>query len=180
MKRGIGHRAKTLLVYVVAFHIIRILADLLLPNADLFNRIRGALLGPFLAERDKGLAIASGLVANGVWNLHLGRDVYLAHNCWLNATGGLTIGDGTIVSPNVVIATTAHKRENAAVSLRKSSQAPVIIGRGVWIASNCVITKGVRIGDGAVIAAGSVVYGDVPARALYRGNPAAWVKDLTD
>lgn len=173
-------RMKRFLVYVVAFHLARVFSELIFPNAYVFNRLRGTILGSFFAERGAGLALANGVVANGLWNLRVGSDVYLAHRCWINAVAGLTIGDGAIISPNVVIATTAHRRINGSVSLRQSNQSPIIIGRGVWIASNSVITKGSVIGEGAIIAAGSVVYGEVPPRTLYRGNPAVWVKDLRD
>jgi acetyltransferase-like isoleucine patch superfamily enzyme len=49
---------------------------------------------------------------------------------------------------------------------------PVVIGDEVWLAHGVVVEPGVRIGDGAVIAAGSVVFHDVPAAALAVGNPA--------
>jgi maltose O-acetyltransferase len=51
-------------------------------------------------------------------------------------------------------------------------RAPVTIGNDVWIAHGAMIEPGVSIGDGAVVAAGSVVTSDVPARMLATGNPA--------
>jgi len=56
--------------------------------------------------------------------------------------------------------------------------AEVIIERDVWIGMNCIILKGVRIGSGAVIAAGSVVVSDVDSASLYAGNPAKKIKSL--
>lgn len=53
--------------------------------------------------------------------------------------------------------------------------APVVIGDWVWIGMNATILKGVHIGDGAVIAAGSVVTKDVPPRVIVAGNPASVV-----
>ena len=50
--------------------------------------------------------------------------------------------------------------------------APVIIGDKVWLCESCTIMPGVKIGDGAIIGAHSVVYGNVPANALVSGNPA--------
>lgn len=50
--------------------------------------------------------------------------------------------------------------------------APVIIGDKVWLCESCTIMPGVKIGDGAIIGAHSVVYGNVPAHALVSGNPA--------
>jgi acetyltransferase-like isoleucine patch superfamily enzyme len=49
---------------------------------------------------------------------------------------------------------------------------PVIIRDGVWIGKQCIIFPGVRIGEGSVISAGSVVRGHVPAYSVVAGNPA--------
>lgn len=54
----------------------------------------------------------------------------------------------------------------------------ITIGDRVWIGFNSIILKGVEIGEGAVIAAGSVVTKNVPPYTLYGGNPAVKIKDL--
>ena len=53
---------------------------------------------------------------------------------------------------------------------------PIRIGNHVWVASNVTILKGVTIGDDAVVAAGSVVAGDVPPGAMVGGVPARVIK----
>jgi acetyltransferase-like isoleucine patch superfamily enzyme len=53
---------------------------------------------------------------------------------------------------------------------------PVIIGDDALIGCQCVILRGVTIGEGAIIGAGSVVTGDVPAMTVYAGNPARFVR----
>jgi len=55
-------------------------------------------------------------------------------------------------------------------------QAPVQIGAGVWIGQGCVVLKGVRIGDGAIIGASTVVTKDIPAYSIAVGNPAKIVR----
>ncbi|ACT04362.1 CatB-related O-acetyltransferase [Paenibacillus sp. JDR-2] len=52
----------------------------------------------------------------------------------------------------------------------------ILIGNDVWIGNNAIILPGVKIGDGAVIAAGAVVTKDVPAYAIVAGNPARIIK----
>jgi acetyltransferase-like isoleucine patch superfamily enzyme len=54
----------------------------------------------------------------------------------------------------------------------------VIIEDNAWIASDCIILKGVTIGEGSVVAAGSVVHNDVPAHTLVAGNPAKKIKKI--
>jgi len=55
---------------------------------------------------------------------------------------------------------------------------PVYIDNNCWIGFNVIILKGVRIGEGAVVAAGSVVTKDIPAFTLVGGNPARHIRDL--
>lgn len=56
----------------------------------------------------------------------------------------------------------------------------IIVGNDVWIGRESVIMPGVKIGDGAIIAAYSVVAKDVPAYTVYGGNPARFLKDRFD
>lgn len=56
--------------------------------------------------------------------------------------------------------------------------APVIIGDNVFIGTRCIINKGVNIGEGAIVAAGSVVVKDIPAWEVWGGNPAKFIKSL--
>ena len=54
----------------------------------------------------------------------------------------------------------------------------VVIDDHVWVGANCIILKGVHIGRGAVIGAGSVVTKDVPPLTIYAGNPAKYIRDI--
>lgn len=59
---------------------------------------------------------------------------------------------------------------------KRVPEQPVEIGNNVWIGVGATILKGVTIGDGAIIAAGSVVTKDIPARCLAAGVPAKVIK----
>lgn len=108
-------------------------------------------------------------------NIHLGRDVFINMGCKFQDQGGITIGDRALIGHNVVIATLNHSMDPA----RRADMEPhqVSIGADAWIGANATILPGVRIGDGAVIAAASVVTRDVPDGMLAVGSPAKVVRE---
>ena len=56
--------------------------------------------------------------------------------------------------------------------------APVVIGDDVFVGAKCIILKGVTIGKGAIIGAGSVVTKNIPARQIWAGNPAKFIREI--
>lgn len=93
----------------------------------------------------------------------------------------LVIGEQTIFNYGVSIAAqsavTIGRRCMFGSFVRISDEslgrvAPVVLGDDVWVAHGAIIEPGVRIGDGSVVSAGSVVTTDVPARSVAIGNPA--------
>ncbi len=84
----------------------------------------------------------------------------------------ITIGEGTFIGPECVIADTDyHSISNKVVSC------PIEIGKKVWVGRRVQILKGVKIGDGSVIAAGSIVTKDIPANVLVAGSPARIIRE---
>ena len=92
----------------------------------------------------------------------------------------LSIGNNVIVGAlTVIIDTDAHPlnpHERRMNPTRGAKCAPIRIGDDVFIGSNCMILKGVTIGDRTIIAAGSVVTKDIPADCIAGGNPAKVIK----
>jgi acetyltransferase-like isoleucine patch superfamily enzyme len=95
------------------------------------------------------------------------------------------IGSYCSIAPFVTIGPGEHdldsvstsERINAYKTEKKSlTEGMVIIGNDVWIGTNVVVLRNVRIGDGAVLAAGSVVTKDVPAYAIVGGIPAKIIR----
>ena len=108
-------------------------------------------------------------------NINVGKNVFINSGCKFQDQGGITIGDGTLIGHNVVLATLNHdmnpeKRNNMIPK-------PIVIGKNVWIGSNATIIPGVTIGDGAVIGEGSVVTKNVPENTVVAGVPAKFVKE---
>lgn len=81
-----------------------------------------------------------------------------------------------MIGHNVVIATVNHPLEPS----RRGDivPAPVHIGKGAWIGANATILPGVTVGDGAVVAAASVVTRDVPAGTVVVGSPARVLRSV--
>jgi len=114
----------------------------------------------------------------GYGNVILRSGVSFNHHVYIGCAQSITIGRNTIVAPGVVIVDNDHIYTDPDVPIKYQglSCAPVVIGEGVWIAANAVITKGVTIGRGAIVAAGAVVLSDVPAYAIVGGIPARILK----
>lgn len=92
----------------------------------------------------------------------------------------IEIGDEASIGPGVTImahsgASPFHHR----FGIYHEAPQKVTIERGVWLAAGSIILPGVTVGEGAIVAAGSVVSRDVPAYTMVAGNPARPIKKLT-
>lgn len=101
---------------------------------------------------------------------------------WIAANpngGDIQIGKNTLIGPRCVIHSGNHVFKDLAIPIRKQGHKfdSIVIGQDVWIASNVTILKGVHIGDGAVIAAGSIVINDVSSNTIVGGIPAKKIGD---
>lgn len=110
-----------------------------------------------------------------------GRDVIVNNGVTMIAEAAtITIGDRVLIGPEVSIYDSDF--HGLAVADRQNPQAvrrgDVTIGNDVFIGARAIILKNLRIGDGAVIAAGAVVTRDVPPNSVAAGNPARVVRSL--
>ncbi|HWL64773.1 MAG TPA: acyltransferase [Actinomycetota bacterium] len=113
----------------------------------------------FVVSENGELSIGSGVLINS------GVSVL----CW----DSVTIGDDcSFAFDSVVMDTDFHRIRPGQAGVT----APVVIGNHVWVGARATILKGVTIGDGAIVAAGSIVTHDVPARALVAGVPAGVIR----
>lgn len=102
-------------------------------------------------------------------------------NCTIVCSQSVRIGANTLVGGATAIYDTDF---HSLQPLRRCSDglpasAAVSIGRDCFIGGHCIILKGVTIGDGSIVGAGSVVTGDVPASQLWAGNPARFIRPLS-
>lgn len=119
----------------------------------------------------------------GIWiftgqNLTVGDDVDFAHGVLVTTGGGVQIGNRTLIGYGARILTSNHRMPPVPERIFDAGHdiAPVVIGSDVWIGSNAIVLPGVTIGEGAVIAAGSVVTKDVSAWTIVGGVPAKLIR----
>ena len=102
----------------------------------------------------------------------------------ITAVNSIRIGDNLLTGPDVLITDNAHGGFTIGeLSIRPQerqvvSKGKVVIGNNVWIGEKASVMPGVTVGDGAVIAAGSVVTKDVPPYTIVAGVPAKTIKKL--
>lgn len=99
---------------------------------------------------------------------------FINHSFTAMSIGGIEIGDGVQIGPNVSVVTDNHDLASRYVLKCK----PVKIGDNVWIGGGASIMPGVTIGNNAVIAGAAVVTKDVPENAIVGGNPAKILRIL--
>ena len=115
--------------------------------------------------------------------VRLGRNVVINDFVHVWGGGGVEIGDDSLIAAHCVITSQTHEIDALARGLlwrETNANAPVRIGRNVWLGSGAIVLPGVTIGDDAVVAAGAVVTSDVPAGALVAGVPARVQRLLRD
>ncbi|MGW8885373.1 acyltransferase [Streptomyces sp. NPDC055749] len=110
--------------------------------------------------------------------LTLGNGVVLGRGSHVIADTTVTIGPDTYCGPYVYITSTNHSYDdpNEPVGRQWPRMEPVVIGPGCWIGTGAVILPGARLGRNVVVAAGSVVRGEVPDHAVVAGAPARVVR----
>ncbi len=124
-------------------------------------------IGNYLKCRKNGMILVSG------GEMSIGNDCFMNSNVSITCLKSIVIENNVQIGNNVVIVDHNHDYVNG--SGFKTGN--VIIRKNVWIGANSVILPNVEIGEGAVIAAGSIVTKDVGAYTVVGGNPAKVLKE---
>jgi acetyltransferase-like isoleucine patch superfamily enzyme len=109
-------------------------------------------------------------------NTTVGDYFFTNHNCQILDGGKVTFGDHVFIAPNCLFTTAEHaldveqRNEGLEVAL------PITIGNNVWIGDKACILGAVKIGEGSVIGANTVISKDVPAYSVVVGNPSRIIR----
>ncbi len=107
----------------------------------------------------------------------VGDSCYFGAGVYIDARGGLAIGDRVQIGPGTKIVGFGHSFDRIEAP-HADTAFGITIGDDVWIGANVVVVDGVAIGNGSVVAAGAVVAKDVPPLTLVGGVPARVIRSL--
>jgi len=108
----------------------------------------------------------------------------IGNNCRINgayihAQKKIIIGENSVVASGVnIIDSNGHEVLSKNRTTGRDNPEKIIIGKNVWIGLNAIILKGTTIGDNSIVAAGSVVKGNIPENVVVQGNIAKVVKKI--
>jgi maltose O-acetyltransferase len=114
--------------------------------------------------------------------LRVGRNFGCNSGTYINAIGGITMGDFVLLGSNVTISSGRHPIDGAEppVFARPAEPLPIVIENDVWIAAGAVILPGVTLRKGTVVGANAVVTKDTDAYGVYAGTPARKLRSRLD
>lgn len=151
-----------------------------LPENLFICKMRGGLMKPFFRRSGKNLQVGTRVRFINPQNITFGNDVYLAQECWINGKGGIVFEDKVTLGPRCGVVTTKHRYDNGVVlsGMGAGESSAVKIKQGSWLGMYCVVTGGVTIGKGNIVASHSVVTKDTLDFNLVGGVPARIIKTL--
>lgn len=141
----------------------------------LFSFVRIQLLKLQGAKIGKHVRLYGSIYIDGaVRNLSIGQESVVNHNVYINCRDRVQIGKKCNISSNVQLLTTGLSLDQKRKGEHESQ--PILIDDFVWVGSNAVILKGLKIASGVVIGASSVVNKSIENEGVYVGAPAKLVK----
>jgi maltose O-acetyltransferase len=152
------------------------------PNQT-FNRARTAMLRAAGMRIGHSSLIQGTLRITGTGNpcqdFSIGTFTLVSGALHADVGAPIRIGDNVRIGHDVSLLTVDHEVGPEEMRSGERKFGPIEIGNGAWLASRVVVLPGVRIGAGAVVAAGSVVTRDVPDNTLVVGVPARVARNLS-
>lgn len=150
------------------------------------NTIGKSILVPqgirYLLYKSAGMRTESSNIRSGCTfrgkGITIEKGAFLNHNVFVDGWEHVLIKENAAIAFDVLICTSSHKIGDQFKRAGWSDRKPIVIGKGCWIGARATILPGVTIGDGCVIAAGSVVTKDCEPNTLYGGVPARKIRLL--
>lgn len=123
------------------------------------DRLRARFVAKRIKSVGENFLVLAGTRFRTMENLVIGDNVTLGYDNFIQALGGVTIGNNVLCGPGVKIWSVNHNYQKKSVLIRDQGQSlkPVVLGDDIWLGSNAFITPGVILPQGAVVAANAMV-----------------------
>lgn len=136
------------------------------------------ILNELLGNAGNNSVIEPNFFCDYGYNIEFDGFVYVNHNSVFLDCAPIKIGADTFIGPNCGLYTAIHPINAKERIEGKEWAKPITIGKGVWLGGNVTVLPGVKIGDRAVIGAGSVVTKDIPSDVVAVGNPCKVIRNI--
>jgi len=161
--------------------ILRIYGGSMGKNVKIFEGVKMALKRGCPIIIGDNVSIEKGVVmsTSETGKISIGNNVYVGEYSVLTSNREIEIGDNVLISPHNDIVDFNHIYQDQYVPIDRQgvTAKKITIEEDVWVGSGCKILRGVTIGKGAVVGAGSIVTKDVLSYHVVVGNPAKTIKE---
>ena len=136
------------------------------------------ILQKLLGNLPEGLEIVSPFTCDYGANVSFGKNVFVNCYCYFMDGAKITVGNNVFIGPYCGFYTATHPVDYANRNKGLEKALPITIGDNCWFGANVSVMPGVKIGNGCVIATGSVVTKDLPDNVMVAGVPAKIIKAI--
>ncbi len=135
---------------------------------------RRLVLRMFGAQIGDGVIVKPGVRVKFPWRFTVGNNSWLGEDVWIDNLAPVSVGADCCISQGAYLCTGSHDWSKPGFDLITR---PINICDHAWIAAGASIGPGVTVGAGAVLALASVATADLEPWSIYRGNPAAAIRE---
>lgn len=129
-------------------------------------------------DYDESIEVLQPLYVDYVQKTKIGKNCFIGHGTYFMDGGTVTLGDNVFLGPFCGFYTATHPLDYKTRNKGLEKALPIKVGDNCWFGANCTILPGTTIGNGCVIAAGSVVKGNIPDNSVIAGVPAVVKKTI--
>lgn len=137
------------------------------------SRLRVLLLRLFGARIGNGVTIKPGVRVKFPWRLRVGNHSWIGEDVWLDNLAEIRIGSHCCLSQGAYLCTGSHDWSNPGFTLVTK---PIVLEDQVWLSARSIVGPGVTVGEGAVLALGSIATRDLAGWHIHQGAPAMPLK----
>ncbi|MEB3421669.1 WcaF family extracellular polysaccharide biosynthesis acetyltransferase [Salipiger marinus] len=136
---------------------------------------RVRLLRAFGATIGQGVVIKPHVTVKFPWRLKIGSHVWIGERVWIDNLAQVTLCDHACISQGAYLCTGSHDWSAQAFTLVTK---PIFVGKGAWVGARSSLAPGAVLGDGAILAMGSLGRGRIPAMTVHRADGKSLERQL--